>query len=140
MSLSHLFLKVLTTPLLALDNLTLYLMLSTHQLKSSQPSPLPSYFLPRTRKGERKREKKREGRGKEKGSAGGIKGEEEGVLMPSRYITYHGKQRKTAQKSKRYNETLILVDFDLLDLLLFECLGMCIMILCDDLGSLNMFL
>ena len=127
-------------PLLALETHTLHLMLSNHQLKSSQPSP---HFLPRTRKKKKERgrkKRKKERRERRKRAYRKFKEEEEGVLMPSSYITYHGKQRKTAKKSKRYNETLILVDFDLLDLMLFECLGMCIMILCDDLGSLNMFL
>ena len=100
-------------------------------------------FLPRAkekRKKEEKKEKKKKRREKgewEEEAYRKFKEEEEGVLMPSSYITYHGKQRKTAKKWKRYNKTLILVDPCFLVKMLFICLGVLIMISFDDLGCLK---
>ena len=51
-------------------------------------------------KKERKRKKER--RERERGPGREIKEEEEEVLMQPRFITYQGKQRRIAKKSKRY--------------------------------------
>ena len=76
----------------------------------------------------------------EQGTCREFKEEEEGVLMPSNYITCQGKQRKTAKKSKMYNKTLIFVDPCFLVKMLFICLGVLIMMSFDDLGCLSIIL